>query len=189
MPDGSQGFRRTFRALRHRNYRLFFGGQLISMVGTWMQSVAMTWLVYRMTNSAFLLGVVGFAGQIPTFFLSPVAGVLADRFNRHRIVIITQTLAMLQAALLAVLTLTGVLATWHIIALSVTLGLINAFDMPTRQSFLLDMIEDHEDLGNAIALNSSMFNSARLVGPSIAGILIAAIGEGPCFLLNAVSFS
>ena len=183
-----RGLKQTFRALRYRNYKLFFGGQLISLVGTWMQTIAMTWLVYRMTNSAFLLGVVGFASQFPTFLISPFAGVLADRLNRHRMIIATQTLAMIQASILAVLTLTSTITVPYIIGLSFFLGLINAFDIPTRQSFLLEMIESKEDLGNAIALNSSMFNSARLIGPSIAGLVIAAIGEGLCFLLNAISF-
>lgn len=174
--------------MRHRNYRLFFGGQVISLIGTWMQQIAVTWLVYRLTNSAFLLGVVGFSSQMPAFVLSPFAGVLADRMNRHRIVIATQVFSMLQASVLAVLTLTGNIAVWHIVVLSMILGLINAVDIPARQSFLLDMIASKEDLGNAIALNSSMFNGARLVGPSIAGLLIGAVGEGMCFLINAVSF-
>jgi MFS family permease len=189
-PDESsrKGLRLIFRTLRYRNYRLFFGGQIISLTGTWMQQVALIWLVYRMTNSPFLLGLVGFSGQMPSFLLSPFAGVLADRFNKHRILVITQTLSMLQASVLAALTLTGSLAVWHILALSVFLGIINAFDVPTRQSFLLDMIENRDDLSNAIALNSSMFNAARLLGPSIAGIIIAALGEGLCFLLNAVSY-
>lgn len=177
-----------FRTLRYRNYRLFFTGQLISLIGTWMQQLALTWLIYRMTNSAFLLGIAGFAGQIPMFLFSSIAGVIADRFNKHRILIITQTLAMLQAVVLAVLTLTGTITIWHILPLLVFLGIVNAFDMPTRQSFVLEMIENKEDLGNAIALNSSMFNGARLVGPAIAGILIGSIGEGPCFILNAISF-
>jgi len=186
--SGSQGFGLIFRTLRYRNYRLFFGGQLISLVGTWMQQVAVTWLVYRLTNSTFLLGVVGFWGQLPSLLMSSFAGVLADRFNKHRIIIITQTLAMLQASLLAFLTLTGNIAVWHVIALTTFLGVVNAFDMPTRQSFVLEMVEKKEDLPNAIALNSSMFNSARLIGPTLAGILIASIGEGMCFLLNALSF-
>jgi len=182
------GFAHVFRTLRYRNYRLFFGGQLVSLIGTWMQQVAMIWLVYRMTNSPFLLGVVGFAGQMPAFLLSAFAGVLADRWNRHRMLIVTQSLAMAQAALLAALTLTGVVAVWHIVSLSIFLGLVNAFDVPIRQSFLLDMIENREDLGNAIALNSSLFNGARLIGPAIAGMVIAAVGEGACFVLNALSY-
>ncbi|HEY6192643.1 MAG TPA: MFS transporter [Bacteroidota bacterium] len=183
-----KGLRLIFRTLAYRNYRLFFGGQIISLTGTWMQQVALIWLVYRMTNSPFLLGLVGFSGQMPSFLLSPFAGVIADRFNKHRILVITQSLSMLQASVLAALTLTGSLAVWHILALSIFLGVINAFDVPTRQSFLLDMIENRDDISNAIALNSSMFNAARLVGPSIAGIIIATLGEGLCFLLNAVSY-
>lgn len=176
------------RALRSRNFRLFFAGQSISLIGTWMQRIAMSWLVYRLTHSALLLGVAGFAGQIPTFLLAPFAGVLADRWNRHRTLIVTQTLAMLQAVVLWVLVLTGTVQVWHIIALAVMLGAINAFDMPVRQSFVVQMIEGKEDLGNAIALNSSMVNAARLLGPAAAGVLIAVFGEGICFLLNALSY-
>jgi MFS family permease len=182
------GFAHVFRTLRYRNYRLFFGGQLVSLIGTWMQQVAMTWLVYRMTNSPFLLGVVGFSGQMPSFLLSAFAGVLADRWNRHRMLMVTQSLAMVQASVLAILTLTGTVAVWHLVCLSIFLGLVNAFDVPIRQSFLLDMIENREDLGNAIALNSSLFNGARLIGPAVAGLVIAAIGEGACFVLNALSY-
>lgn len=177
-----------FRALRHKNYRLFFGGQSISLIGTWMQQIAMSWFVYRMTNSAFLLGLVGFVSQIPAFLLTPLAGVLADRYNRHRILVITQILAMLQALVLSILVLTDTIAVWHIVGLSMFLGLVNSFDIPVRQAFTVEMIENREDLGNAIALNSSMVNMARLIGPSIAGILIAAFGEGICFLINAVSY-
>ncbi|MDA8242817.1 MAG: MFS transporter [Elusimicrobia bacterium] len=176
------------RAFKYRNYRLFFGGQGISLIGTWMQRIAMSWLVYRLTGSAMLLGVVGFCGQIPTFLLSPIAGVLADRFDRHRILLATQTLAMLQAMTMAWLTLSGRVQVWHIIAISSFLGLVNAFDIPARQSFVIDMVERKEDLGNAIALNSSMFNGARLVGPSVAGVLIGLTGEGVCFLLDGVSY-
>ncbi|MDD5217313.1 MAG: MFS transporter [Candidatus Omnitrophica bacterium] len=177
-----------FRAMRHRNYRLFICGQSISLIGTWMQQVAMSWLVYRLTNSALLLGVVGFAGQIPSFLLAPLAGVIADRHHRHRILLMTQTSAMLQAVVLSVLVLNHQIAVWHILVLSVFLGLVNAFDMPIRQSFMVEMIEKREDLSNAIALNSSIVNMARLVGPSIAGVLIALVGEGMCFLLNAASY-
>jgi MFS family permease len=177
-----------FRALRHRNYRLFFSGQTISLVGTWMQQVAVAWLVYRLTNSAFLLGIVGFVGQIPTFICSPFAGVLADRHNRKNILLITQVLAMLQALILSLLIFSGHIQVWHIIVLSASLGIINSFDLPVRQAFTVEMIEDREDLSNAIALNSSMVNAARLIGPSIAGILIASVGEGMCFLLNALSY-
>jgi MFS family permease len=176
------------RALRHRNYRLFFAGQGISLIGTWMQRIAMGWFVYRLTNSAFLLGLVGFTGQIPIFLLTPFAGVLADRLNRHRMLVVTQTLAMMQALVLALMILTGTIAVWHIVSLSIFLGLVDAFDMPVRQSFLVEIIENREDLGNAIALNSSIVNSARLLGPSLAGILIAYVGEGVCFLLNAISY-
>ncbi|HEX9078235.1 MAG TPA: MFS transporter [Desulfuromonadaceae bacterium] len=180
--------RHLLRALRSRNYRLFVAGQSVSLVGTWMQQVAMSWLVYRLTNSAMLLGVVGFASQIPTFLISPVAGVLADRWDRRRLLIATQTLAMFQALLLALIVLTGVVQVWQIIVLSLVLGGVNALDIPIRQSFVVEMVEHREDLGNAIALNSSMVNGARLIGPSIAGLLVASVGEGICFLLNAVSY-
>jgi MFS family permease len=178
----------VFRALRHQNYRLFFGGQSISLIGTWMQQIAVSWLVYRMTNSVFLLGLVGFSSQISTFLLAPLAGVIADRHHRHRLLLITQSLAMLQAMILFILFATHTLAVWHIIGLSFFLGAINAFDIPIRQSFTVDMINDREDLSNAIALNSSMVNAARLIGPSIGGILIALFGEGTCFLINALSY-
>ena len=151
-----------FRALRYRNFSLFISGQAISLIGTWMQRIAMSWLVYRLTGSVFLLGVVGFVGQIPTFLLAPFAGVIADRYDRYRIVVITQTLAMLQAFALAVLVLTGAIQVWHIIVLGFFLGIVNAQDTPARQSFLIEMVENKEDLGNAIALNSSMFNSCLL---------------------------
>jgi len=187
-PKKSTGLTSIIRALQHRNFRLFFGGQSISLIGTWMQRIALGWLVYRLTNSPFLLGFVGFAGQIPTFLLAPLAGVLADRWNRQRILILTQTVAMIQAVILSLLVLTETVVIWHIILLSVLLGIINAFDMPTRQSFMVEMVEEKEDLANAIALNSSMVNSARLLGPSLAGILIAAVGEGICFLINGISY-
>jgi MFS family permease len=187
-PGKSNGLHSTIRALDHRNFRLFFSGQSISLIGTWMQRIALGWLVYRLTNSAFLLGAVGFAGQIPVFFMAPFAGVFADRWNRQRMLILTQTLATVQALLLALLVLTETVTVWQIIALSAFLGIVNAFDMPIRQSFILEMIENKEDLGNAIALNSSMVNSARLLGPSLAGVLIAAVGEGICFLLNGLSY-
>lgn len=177
-----------FRALKHRNYALFFLGQGISLVGTWMQRITIGWLVYRLTNSALMLGTVSFASQIPTLILAPIAGVLADRLPKHRLLVITQSLAMLQAFTLAVLVLTEQVQVWHIIALGSCLGIINGFDMPIRQSFVIDMIEDKEDLGNAIALNSSLVNGGKLLGPSIAGILIMFLGEGMCFLLNAISY-
>jgi MFS family permease len=181
------GDRSMFRSLRHRNFQLFFGGQLISLVGTWMQTLAQSWLVYRLTNSAALLGEVGFASQIPVFFLGPIAGIFADRHSRHRIVIATQSLMMLQALTMAVLTLTGKIQVWHIFLMALFLGVCNAFDIPARQSFIVEMV-GNEDLMNAIALNSSMFNAARSIGPAIAGILVAALGEGLCFLLNGLSF-
>lgn len=177
----------AFRALRHRNYQLFFLGQLISLSGTWMQSVAQSWLIYRLTGSAVLLGLVGFSGQIPVFLIAPFGGAIADRFNRHRILIATQTIAMILAFVLAALTLTNQIREWRIFALAAALGLVNAFDIPTRQAFVTDMV-GKDDLINAIALNSSMFNGARIVGPAIAGLLVASIGEGWCFFINAASY-
>jgi MFS family permease len=187
--SGSNKLKLMFRSLRHKNFRLFVEGQSLSLIGTWLQMVALTWLVYKMTNSALMLGIVGFAGQIPMFVVAPFAGVLADRWNRHKMLLFTQSLALVQALLLTILVFLNVIQIWHIIALSIILGIINAFDMPIRQAFVFDMIEDHkEDVGNAIALNSSMVNAARLIGPSIAGILIATVGEGWCFLVNSISF-
>jgi MFS family permease len=177
-----------FRSLQYRNYRLFFTGQSISLIGTWMQRIALPWLVYHMTGSAFLLGLVGFAGQIPTFLLSPVAGVITDRFSRYKVLLITQIFSLVQAFILAILALTGVIEIWHIVLLSIIFGCINAFDVPSRHSFVIEMVEKKEDLGNAIALNSLMFNGARLIGPSIAGIMLATTGEGVCFLINAISY-
>ena len=185
---GATGPGHVLRALKHRNFRLFFGGQFVSLVGTWMQQVAISWLVYRLTNSPLLLGVVVFSGQVPTFILAPFAGVMADRWNRHRILIITQTLSMTLAFALSALVLTGAVRVWHIVIAASCLGVINSFDIPTRQSFFIHMIEKREDLGNAIALNSSLVNSARFLGPTIAGVLIAAAGEGVCILVNAVSY-
>ncbi len=182
------GIRTLLRALRSRNYRLFVAGQSVSLVGTWMQQIAMSWLVYRLTGSAFMLGVVGFTSQIPTLLFAPVAGVLADRWNRRRLLIITQALAMVQAALLATAVLSGIIQVWHIVVLSLLLGVVNAFDIPIRQSFVVEMVSLREDLGNAIALNSSMVNGARLIGPAIAGLLVASVGEGICFILNSVSY-
>jgi MFS family permease len=183
-----RGIAFMLRALSHRNYQLFFSGQSISLIGTWMTRIATSWLVYRLTGSALLLGVVGFAGQIPSFLLAPFAGVLVDRWNRHRLLVATQVLALLQSLALAILALTGIVQIWHIVLLSVFQGLINAFDMPARQAFVVEMVEKREDLPNAIALNSSMVNAARLLGPSIGGIIIAAVGEGWCFMLDAVSY-
>ncbi len=182
------GLKSTFRSLRYRNYRLYFGGQGLSLVGTWIQRIATPWLVYHLTGSAFLLGLVGFAAQIPIFLISPFAGVVTDRWNRYHIIIVTQIAAMIQALLLAFLFLSGTIQVWHIVVLSVFLGCVNAFDSPARQSFLIELVEKKEDLGNAIALNSSMVNGARLLGPSIAGVLIALTGEGICFLLNGLSY-
>ncbi|WP_242923045.1 MFS transporter [Pontibacter liquoris] len=177
-----------FRALRHKNYRLFFLGQGISLIGTWMERIAMSWLVYRLTDSAFLLGMVSFCSLVPSFLLGPFAGVYSDRFDRHKILLITQALFMLQASIVAALVLTNTVQVWHIMALSVFMGLVNAFDTATRQAFVIELVEEREDLSNAIALNSSMFNVARLVGPSVAGLVIAAVGEGACFLINALSY-
>ena len=176
------------RALRHRNYRLFFAGQGTSLIGTWLTRVAMSWLVYRLTHSALLLGIVGFAGQMPTFLLAPLAGVLIDRWNRHRVLVATQALAMLQSGLLAVFALTRTITVWHVLVLGAFQGLINAFDTPARQAFVVEMVESRDDLPNAIALNSSMVNAARLIGPSIGGVLIAAVGEGWCFATDAASY-
>jgi len=177
----------AFRALRHQSFRLFVYGQLISLIGTWMQNVAQAWLVYRLTGSSLLLGSIGFAQQVPLFVLAPWAGIVADRYSRHKIVIATQVSSMVLAAILAVLTLTGTVQLWHIFVLGALLGVVNAFDVPARQSFLVEMV-GRDDLMNAIALNSSMFNGARVIGPAIAGVLVATIGEGWCFLVNAVSY-
>jgi MFS family permease len=190
---GASALRSIGRALAHRNYRLFFIGQGVSLIGTWMTRVATGWLVFRLSgpDSAFLLGVVGFAGQVPAFFLAPFAGVLVDRWDRHRILVVTQTLAMIQSALLALVAFRGepgTTAILHIVLLSLFQGLINAFDMPARQAFLVEMVTSREDLPNAIALNSSLVNGARLVGPSVAGVLIALSNEGWCFLIDALSY-
>jgi MFS family permease len=176
------------RSLAHRNYRLYFAGQGVSLVGTWMQQVAISWLVYQMTGSSFQLGMVMFCGQVPALFLSPVAGVLIDRWNRHRVLMLTQSLAMIQALLLASLTLSGMIQVWHLIVLSLCLGMINTFDMTTRQAFLAEMVTDRADLSNAIALNSSLVNGARLVGPTLAGFVLAQASAGVCFLLNGLSY-
>ncbi|HTQ55872.1 MAG TPA: MFS transporter [Bryobacteraceae bacterium] len=177
----------TLRALRYRNFQLFFGGQLISLTGTWMQNVAQAWLVYRLTGSSVLLGLVSFAGQIPVFLVSPLGGIVADRFRRQYVVIATQTASMLLALILSALTLAGRVHIWHIMVLAVGLGIVNAFDIPARQSFFVEMV-GREDLINAIALNSSMFNASRVIGPAVAGILVATIGEGWCFFANGVSY-
>src|SRR5436305_6902101 len=176
------------RALRHRNYRLFFAGQSVSLIGTWMTRIATSWLVYRLTGSSLLLGMVGFAGQIPSFLLAPLAGVIVDRIDRRKVLVWTQALAMVQSLALAWLTLSHRITIAEILWLSVMQGVINAFDMPGRQSFMIRMVEDRADLSNAIAINSSMVNTARLIGPSLAGLLIAATSEGWCFLVDGVSY-
>lgn len=176
------------RALRHRNYRLFFGGQGISLIGTWMTRVATGWLVYRLTGSAFLLGLVSFSSQIPILLLGPFAGLWVDRLNRHRVLVVTQALSMVQSFALAALALAHIITVHEVILLNLFQGAINAFDMPARQAFLIEMVEDRENLGNAIALNSSLVNAARLIGPSVAGLIIAAVGEGYCFLIDGFSY-
>ena len=179
----------TLRSLAYRNYRIYFVGQGLSLIGTWMQQVAMSWLVYRMTGSAWWLGIVGFAGRIPVLPLAPIGGVVADRWSRKRILYVTNTIAAGQALTLALLVATGTVEVWHVVALSMLLGVIDAFDIPARQAWFIHMIDDPEDVGNAIALNSTIFNAARLIGPSIAGLIIAATGEGPVFALNAVTYT
>jgi len=189
MTEAAEGARpRLTRAFASRNYRLFFSGQTVSLVGTWITRIATSWLVYRLTGSALLLGVVGFCGQIPTLILAPFAGVLVDRWNRHRILVVTQVLSMLQSVALAALTLGKVITVTDVLILQIVQGIINAFDTPARQSFVVEMVEDRADLPNAIALNSSMVNASRIIGPSIGGIIIAAVGEGWCFALDAVSY-
>jgi MFS family permease len=186
-PENRSRFHDLVRSLRHRNFQLFFSGQLISLIGTWMQNIAQAWLVYRLTGSSLLLGIVGFAGQIPIFLFAPIGGLAADRWNRHHVVIGTQVASMILAFILAALTLFHFVHVWEIVVLAALLGVVNAFDVPARQSFLIEMVV-REDLMNAIALNSSMFNGARVIGPAIAGILVARIGEGWCFFANAVSY-
>jgi MFS family permease len=183
----SPGLAGSFRALRHRNFRLFIGGQAVSLVGTWMQNVAQSWLVYRLTHSEMLLGTTWFCSQIAVFALAPLGGLAADRFSRQKLVIVTQTLSMLQAFILAALTLTHHVQVWHILVLGGVLGMINAFDMPGRQALVIHMASQ-EDLLPAISLNSAVFNTARVVGPGMAGLVVAAVGEGVCFFLNGVSF-
>jgi MFS family permease len=184
----TSGVSHAWRALRHRNFRLFFGGQTISLIGTWMTRVATGWLVYRLTGSALLLGTVSFAGQIPTFLLAPFAGVWVDRLDRRQVLVWTQTLSMVQSLTLAALTLSGHITIPLLLVLSVMQGCINAFDMPGRQSFMIKMVDDPRDLQNAIAINSSMVNMARLIGPSLAGMLIAVSSEGWCFLIDGISY-
>jgi MFS family permease len=178
----------ALRALRHKSFRIFFAGQGLSLLGTWMQTVAMSWLVYRLTGSAWLLGVTAGAQQLPMLFLSPFAGVLADRVNRQRLLVLIQSLAFLQSLALALLTFAGVVDVPHVVALAVLLGIVNAFEMPTRQAFVLELVQDRQDLPNAIALQSMLFQSARFLGPSAAGLILAAFGEAWCFLINAISY-
>jgi MFS family permease len=183
----AERIREITRALNHRDYRIYFFGMLVSFSGTWMQSVAQSWLVFRLTGSEWLLGLIGFASQIPVFLLTPLGGVVADRKSRHRIIILTQILMMIQAAILAALTLSGRVTVGAVFALALALGLVNAFDLPARQSFLVELV-GKQDLMNAIALNSSMIQASRVLGPSMAGIIIAWLGEGACFLVNAISY-
>lgn len=178
----------TFRALRNRNYRLFFSGQCVSITGNWIQQVAMNWLVYSLTRSPLLMGVIMFSASIPSLFLSPFIGVLIDRIDKYRTSIILQTLFLIETFIIAILTLMGIIKVWHIIILSILMGITNAFDMPLRQAFVVQLIDREEDLGNAISLNSSSLNLALLIGPAIAGILIASFGEGICFLINSFSY-
>jgi MFS family permease len=182
-------FRLLVRALRHRNYRLFYSGQSVSLIGTWLTRVATGWLVYRLTDSVFMLGLVGFVGQVPTFLLGPVAGVWVDRLDRHRVLLVTQVAGMVQSALLAVFALSETITVVHILVLGALQGCVNAFDKPARQAFILEMVDDRVDLPNAVALNSSMVNLARMLGPSAAGVLIVTVGEAWCFLLDAVSYA
>ena len=175
-------------ALKSRNYRLFFAGQGVSLIGTWMTQIATVWLVYNLTHSAFMLGIIGFTSQIPSFVLAPFGGVIVDRFDRHRILIWTQALAMIQSLVLAALALSGVIQIWHLIILSFVQGLINAVDAPARQTFAVELVERREDLANAIAINSTMFNGARLIGPAIGGLVIARVGEAYCFLIDGLSY-
>src|SRR3954462_3121709 len=184
--DSSAKF--ALRALSHRNYRLFFAGQSVSLIGTWLTRIATSWLVYRLSGSAAVLGVIGFCGLVPTFVLAPLAGVYVDRHSRHRVIVVTQVLSMIQSFALATLALLHVITVAEIAALQLFQGVINAFDTPARQAFVVEMIEDRSDLPNAIALNSSMFNGARLIGPSVGGILIALVGEGGCFLIDGFSY-
>jgi MFS family permease len=188
LSAASEGASHAWRALKHRNFRLFFGGQSISLIGTWMTRIATSWLVFRLTGSALLLGTVSFAGQIPTFIFAPFAGVWVDRLDRRHVLVWTQVLSMVQSLALAGLTLSHHITIHWVLGLSVMQGIVNAFDMPGRQAFMVQMVEDRRDLSNAIAINSSMVNMARLVGPSLAGMLIAVSSEGWCFLVDGISY-
>jgi len=186
--DRSKPWVVALRALNSRNYRLFFSGQSVSLIGTWMTRVATSWLIYRLTHSAFLLGLASFAGQVPLFFLAPIAGVWVDRWDRHRTLVATQVLSMVQSFALAAMALAGIIQVWEVIVLMLFQGFVNAFDMPARQAFVIQMVDRRDDLPNAIALNSSMVNAARLLGPAVAGVIIAAVGEAYCFLIDGVSY-
>ena len=187
LPNNSGAFSQVFASLKNRNFRLYFGGQCVSLVGTWMQQIAMSWLVFRLTGSVFLLATVTFMAQIPVLVVTPYMSVFVDRFNRRALLVVTQSLSMVQALLMALLTLTGWIEVWHIMVLSLLIGLINALDNPTRQSFYPSLVPA-EKLGNAIALNSAVINGSRLIGPAVGGVLIGLLGEGICFLLNGVSY-
>ncbi len=187
LPNNSGAFSQIFASLKNRNFRLYFGGQCVSLVGTWMQQIAMSWLVFRLTGSVFLLATVTFMAQIPVLVVTPYMSVFVDRFNRRALLVVTQSLSMVQALLMALLTLTGWIEVWHIMVLSLLIGLINALDNPTRQSFYPSLVPA-EKLGNAIALNSAVINGSRLIGPAVGGVLIGLLGEGICFLLNGVSY-
>lgn len=188
IPTNKEVFAQIFTSLHSRNYKLYFYGQIVSLIGSFIQQIALSWLVYRITGSVFLLATVSFVSQIPSFFLSPVVGAAIDRFEKRKILILTQTLFMVQALCMAALVLGGEIQTWQIIALSLFLGFVQALDMPTRQAITIELVDRKEDIGNAIALNSAMFNSARLIGPSVGGFLIGMLGEGLCFLVNGVSY-
>jgi MFS family permease len=188
MPSRLDGISHAWRALRHRNFRLFAAGQTVSLVGNWMTRMATNWLVYRLTHSALLLGVVGFSGQILTFLFAPFAGVWIERLDRRKLLMWAQVIAAAQSVTMAVLTLTHIITVWEVVLLAALQGLVNAFDMPARQSFLVQMVDDRKDLGNAVAINSSMTNGTRLIGPALAGFVIAAVGEGWCFLLDGLSY-
>jgi MFS family permease len=179
---------RTFRAFKSRNYRLYFTGQSVSLIGTWMQKTAVSWVIYTLTHSTFMLGVTLFASLFPSFLFSLIGGVVSDRYNKYRVLLTTQIASLIQALLLAVLILLKHYEVWEILTLSVVLGIINAFDVPARQSLVYDMVDDKADLPNALALNSSMVNLSRIVGPALAGIVLEILGDGTCFLLNALSF-
>lgn len=187
LPNNSGAFTQVFASLKSYNFRLYFGGQCISLIGTWMQQIAMSWLVFRLTGSVLLLATVTFTAQIPILVATPYMSVFVDRFDRRKLLVLTQTLSMIQALLMAILTLTGLVQVWHIMVLSLLIGLINALDNPTRQSFYPSLVSP-DKLSNAIALNSAVINGSRLIGPAVGGVLIGLLGEGICFLLNGISY-